>query len=329
VDAGHVSKMRAVLFGDDGKTDPRDARAIEAVGEHGRVIADRARPMLYELLGSWGKLYHDAQARIIAAKARIHRSLTLLFPDLAFSTDFLYSPSGRAVLRCYGFDPHVIAAQSLSRLHARLRNHSNIRRSSSQRLLVQARLAATANDRSRMSELLVEELALTWQDLEVAEARRDRARTQLEALYDEARTLDAKLPDPSTGTIAKVALARFLGEVGPLSDYASWRQLLRMGGVNLKERKSGKYIGQTKIARTGRPLLRTIIHHMALPLVQRNRLYGPYYHHKIAVQKMRGAKAMTAVGRKVVKLIWGWYRSGLAFDASRVFTCAADYRNAA
>lgn len=102
-----------------------------------------------------------------------------------------------------------------------------------------------------------------------------------------------------------------------------------MGGVNLKERKSGKYVGQTRIARTGRPLLRTIINHMALPLVRRGRLYGAYYHHKIGVQKMPGAKAMTAVGRKVVKLIWGWYRSGGAFDASRVFTCAAAHRNAA
>lgn len=31
VDAGHVKKMRSVLFGDDGKTDRRDSRAIEAV----------------------------------------------------------------------------------------------------------------------------------------------------------------------------------------------------------------------------------------------------------------------------------------------------------
>lgn len=183
VDAGHVAKMRAVLFGDDGKTDLRDPRAIEAVAERGRVIVDQGRPMVYELLRGWGKLYHDAEAGLIAAKSRIHRGLTLLFPDFAFSTDFLYSSSGHAILRCYRFDPHAIVAQSLSRLHARLRNHSNIRRSSCQRLLEQARRTVTTTARGRMSDLLVEELALAWQDLELAEARRGRARAQMEALY--------------------------------------------------------------------------------------------------------------------------------------------------
>jgi hypothetical protein len=43
-------------------------------------------------------------------------------------------------------------------------------------------------------------------------------------------------------------MARFLGETGPLSEYSGWRQLLRIAGVNLRERKSGFYVGQTKIA---------------------------------------------------------------------------------
>lgn len=102
-----------------------------------------------------------------------------------------------------------------------------------------------------------------------------------------------------------------------------------MGGVNLRERKSGKYIGKTMIARTGRALFRSIINQMALPLVKRDRLYGTYYHHKTGVQKMPGKKAMTAVSRKIVKMIWGWYRSGAAFNATRVFMCQGEHRRAA
>ena len=99
--------------------------------------------------------------------------------------------------------------------------------------------------------------------------------------------------------------------------------------MNLRERKSGTYVGQTKIARTGRPLFRAIINQMALALVRHDRLYGSYYHHKTGVQKMPGKKAMTAVGRKIVKMIWGWYRSGEAFDVRRVFTCSGEHRRAA
>ena len=44
---------------------------------------------------------------------------------------------------------------------------------------------------------------------------------------------------------------------------------------------------------------------------------------------MQGAKAMTAVGRKVLKMVFGWYQSKTDFDIDRVFTCASQYRLAA
>ena len=329
VDAGHVTKMRSVIFGDSGKTDKRDPYAIEAVAAQGRLITDRRLAEVYQLLRQWGKLYHDAEVALIDAKSRVHRALRLLFPDFDFTTDFLYGPSGQAIVRCFGLDPHAIAVQSLSRIYERLRKHSTIRRSSVARLLAQARQTIVAVSRSRVSDLFARELAFAWEDVELAIRRRTTARTELEALYDEARASDPQLPDTSGSGISKAAFARLLGEAGPLSDYASWRQLLRMGGVNLRERKSGKYVGQTRIARTGRPLFRAIVNQMALPLVKRDRLYGAYYHQKIGMQKMPGKKAMTAVGRKIVKMIWGWYRSGSGFDARRVFTCQAEHRRAA
>lgn len=330
VDAGHVKKMRAVLFGDDGKTDERDAYAIEAVAAQGRLITDRRHSEVYELLHNWGKLYHDAEVSLIAAKSRVHRALTLLFPDFDFTTDFLYGPSGQAIVRCFGLDPHAIAALSVRRIYQRLRKHSKILRSSVARLQAQARQTVAAVSKSRVTDVMASQLALAWEDFELAARRRRTACTELEELYDEARIADPLLPELFRGNvISKVALARLLGEAGPFTAYSSWRQLLRMGGVNLRERKSGTYIGQTKIARTGRPLFRAIVNQMALPLVKRDRLYGPYYHRKTGVQKMPGKKAMTAVARKIVKMIWGWYRSGAAFDTRRVFTCEGEHRRAA
>jgi len=329
VDAGHVQKMRSVIFGDEGKTDERDPYAIAAVSEQGRLIVDRQHGEVYQLLRQWGKLYHDAEVALIDAKSRVHRAITLLFPDFDFSTDFLYGSSGQAIVRCFGLDPHAIATQSVARLYGRLRKHSTIRRSSVVRLQIQARQTIASVSKSRVSDLLVRELAFAWEDFESAARRRATARVEMESLYDEARMADPLLPVMTGSGVSKLALARLLGEAGPLSAYTSWRQLLRMGGVNLRERKSGTYVGQTKITRAGRPLFRAIINQMALALVRRDRLYGAYYHHKTSVQKMPGKKAMTAVGRKIVKLIWGWYRSGTSFDARRVFTCQGEHRRAA
>ena len=329
VDASHVKKMRSVIFGDTGKTDERDPVAIEAVAAQGRLIEDRRHAEVYQLLRQWGKLHHDAEVAMIDAKSRVHRALTLLFPDFDFTTDFLYGPSGQAIVHCLGLDPHAIAAQNVSRMYERLRKQSKIQRSSVVRLHAQARQTIAAVSKSRVTDLLARELAYAWEDVEFAIRRRETARAELEALYDEAKASDHRLPETTGSAVSKVAFARFLGETGPLSGYASWRQLMRIGGVNLRERKSGKYVGKTMIARTGRSLFRAIINQMALPLVKRDRLYGAYYHYKTGVQRMPGKKAMTAVSRKIVKMIWGWYQSGAAFDATRVFACQGQHQRAA
>jgi len=329
VDASHVVKMREVLFGDPGKSDERDPQAIDAVARQGRLIIDRQVPEVYELLRHRSKLYEDAECAIIDAKARVHRIMVLLFPDFSFTTDFLYGPSGSAIYRCYGLNPHRLAGLKAARVYDRLRNHSKILRISVDRLLANARLSVTTTESGRRNELLEHELDLAWHDLELASERREVEREAIEALYEEARQSDPRLPQAQTGVISAVALGRFFAETGPLSDYQSWRQVLRMGGLNLCERKSGKYVGQTKISRRGRPRMRTVLNHIALPLVKRNGLFGTYYHHKTEKEKMPGKKAMTAVSRKLVKMLWGWYHSGEAFDAGRVFVCEAQYRAAA
>jgi hypothetical protein len=68
---------------------------------------------------------------------------------------------------------------------------------------------------------------------------------------------------------------------------------------------------------------------MALPLVRRGQLFGTWYAQKTTIEKMPGKKAMTAVSRKLVKMLWGWSRSGQAFDSQRVFHCEAEVRRAA
>lgn len=329
VDASHVVKMRAILFGDRGKTDQRDPHAIEAVAAQRRAIVDRRLGEPWRLLRQWNKLYSDAEAQMIDAKCRIHRMLHLLFPDFDFGSDFLYGPSGRAIFRCFGLNPHRLVSQSPARLVERLRKSSRIQRASVDRLLASARASVSNLKPSRVLELLEHEMALAWEDLERQEARRAKARTQLETLHDEIRTEDPRIPNAQPGVISKVALARLFAEIGPIGDYQSWRQVLRMGGLNLCERKSGKYVGLTKISRAGRSSIRVILNQIALPLVKRDRLFGSYYHQKTGVQKMSGKKAMTAVSRKIVKMIWGWYHSAAAFDPTRVFRCESEYRRAA
>jgi len=329
VNAEHVVKMRQVLFGDDGKTDRRDPQAIAAVAAQDRLIVDRQLPETYELLRGWGGLYQNAEDAIIEVKNRVHSIVKSLFPDFDFGVDFLYGPSGSAIVKLFGLNPHRIAALSPSRLQKRLRGHCRILAGSVRRLSGQARISATSTPAGARNALAEETLRLAFEELDLHRRRREVARDHLESLYATACAEDPRLPRPTKGVVSATMLARLVAESGPLGDFASWRQLLRLAGLNLRERQSGKYRGLTKIARKGRPQLRRILNIMALPLVRSGHLFGDWYAQKTDLQKMPGKKAMTAVSRKLVKMIWGWYHSEAVFDPQRVFRCESDYRKAA
>lgn len=329
VNAEHVTKMRSVVFGDPGKTDRRDPAAIAAVAAQGRVIDERDLAETFALLRGWAGLYQDAEDGMIEAKSRIHAALKLLFPDFDFSTDFLYGPSGRALFTLFGLNPHRLASLAPSRIFARLRKHCRILKASVVRLCAQARASASSTPDGRRNELAEQSLAIAFEDLQRHQERREHARSQLVSLYESARLEDPTLPPPLANVVSVTTLARIFAQTGPLRDFGTWRQLLRLAGLNLCERQSGRYRGLTKISRRGRPQLRRILNVMALPLVRRGQLFGSWYQQKTTIEKMPGKKAMTAVSRKLVKMLWGWSRSGQAFDPQRVFRCEAEFRWAA
>ena len=122
---------------------------------------------------------------------------------------------------------------------------------------------------------------------------------------------------------------RLVAEIGPPEDFRTVRQLWRYAGLNLLERQSGKWRGRTTISRRGRSEIRHVLNLMALPLVRRRSLFGPYYRKKLDDDKMPGDKAMTCVMRKILKMFFGLSRSEQGFDEARVFTPASQYRRAA
>jgi len=123
-------------------------------------------------------------------------------------------------------------------------------------------------------------------------------------------------------------LARLASQTGPLTDFGSGRALLRYAGLNLRERQSGTYRGQTRLSKKGRPLLRKILSRTIFPILRKAMLYGPYYHRKLQ-EGMVSAKAKVAVMRKFLRMLHRLARSGEAFDPERFRQCESQYAKAA
>ncbi len=323
VNTESVAKMRQIEFNDSGKTDRRDPRVIGRVYAI-RAIRDRVFPGPFARLRSWGKVYTEGEKMRAQAKAAIQTRLRGLFADFPMKKDFLFGPSGRALEKLYGLNPWRIRSAGASRFGARMKAAvPRIRRRSLERIWEAAgeSIAVGSSSEAAVAE---QQLGHLWRDLEWAERRCREVGAELKRLYSQAREQDPRLPAAWPGVVSCLALARLVGELGSLGDFKSWRDLLRYVGLNLRERQSGQFVGQIRITRKGRPLARRILNQMALPLVKRTRLFGPYYHAK--KRTMEADQALTAVTRKILKMLWGWYQAGQDFDRARVFACESQAR---
>jgi transposase len=325
-----VHKMRVVEFNDTGKTDLKDPRVIYTLGRMGKTLVHRPLEEPYSLLREWNSLYDASDVRVVEIKNALHIELHDLFPAFSFKTDFLFGRGGQALMKHYRLNPYRIVEAGLEAFSARIRkDFPTIRKSSLARLFQDAESSVRTALPRRHAELREFRLRQLWQDWEREKERKLLAKQAMENLYAEARRLDPRLPEGQKGVVTTFHLARIVGETGPLSDFAPWRKLLRYAGLNLRERQSGRYRGQTRTSKKGRILLRKILSQIVLPLVKGTCLFGPYYHRKREEGGMPAAKAMTVVMRKFVKMLFGWYRAGGAFQTERVFQCESIYRKAA
>jgi len=112
--------------------------------------------------------------------------------------------------------------------------------------------------------------------------------------------------------------SRILAESGSWKGYPGIRQLMRYAGLNLREKQSGTYQGQVKLSKKGNSLMRKCLGQMVFSgLIKKNRLYGDFYRQKKA--KRNGFYALTCVMRKVLRMLFGTYKSQAGFQGERVF----------
>lgn len=325
-----VCKMRVIETNDSGKTDLKDPHVIHTLARLGKTLIQRHLQETYALLREWNNLYERAERGVVESKGLLHRQLKVLFPDYGFQKDFLYGNSGIALVERYGVNPYRIVRAGKTRFCRTMRKQVRyIRQSTLDRLYQQAESSARHSLSQRQHELLEFRLLQLWEDYCLHQRRKQEARAQMEALYEEARQNDPKLPAAEKGVINSFYLARILAETGPISDFTSLRKFVRYAGLNLRERQSGTFRGKTRLSKKGRRGLRKILSQVVLPLVRKGELFGAYYHAKRERDGMPGTKAMTAVMRKFLKLFYGWYQSGGAFNRDRVFVCQSQYHQAA
>jgi len=90
-------------------------------------------------------------------------------------------------------------------------------------------------------------------------------------------------------------------------------------GLNLKEKSSGRHVGQLKITKRGSSVARSYLYFAALRLIKNNAVVKAWYLNKIDPRAKN--KTVIAVMRKLSKALW-YVGRGDKFDATKLFTVA-------
>jgi len=107
--------------------------------------------------------------------------------------------------------------------------------------------------------------------------------------------------------IGIITVGVIIGEVGDFNAFSSPRALIKFTGLNLYEISSGEHIGKRRISKRGRHLLRKVLFFAAINVIRKDGILHDYYHRLIDNGMLR-MKALIAVMRKLLKIIFALAR---------------------
>jgi transposase len=317
-------KLTILESNDTSKNDPKDARVIYRIaGLRTALLTDRQTDPGYEQLRELNRFYEDEDERVVQLRNAISSVRRQLFCDLRANSDFLFGKTGQAFLTLYRGNPNRAVVDGWEGFQQKLKQlcpraaAETLRRlwqdvQSSVRLLVPPGVMAQWEDR----------LATLMEDWHRHQSRKAAVKATMVGLYERTPEFSRLM---GSG-VSAFALARIIAETGPLSDYQSWRQLLRLAGLNLNVRQSGKYRGQTRISKKGNCLLRKVLYQQAFAVLTQGRgLFADYF-----TRRRQGAPPVLAkklyvnVMRKFLRALFGAYQDG-GFIPARVFLDESHY----
>jgi transposase len=222
---------------------------VHLIARLGKTQTDRHLPERYRRLRRLTRYYDEDEETLTAARQRIQAGISDLFPDYDKSATFTFDSTGQALMDAYQFNPYHIAKTGFNRFKNTMRRRVGARTSTLEHLFERAEESARYHKTEAELELLVERLKALWADYKRLTARRTALRAQIEAIGVQL-VASGELPDLGhLKGITLFNLTRLASQTGPLTDFRSGRALLRYAGLNLRERQSGTYRGQTRLSK--------------------------------------------------------------------------------
>jgi transposase len=281
------------------KTDAKDALGITDLVATGHFVSF---PFLKPEYAALRYLVSGRERVALLRRATITRLkmvLELVFPEYESVFKHFLGRASLALLKAYP-GPAALRAAPKRAVRALIKRESlnHLKQADYERLM-----AAAEGSLALLGAqgVLKDEIPMLVELIEVYDA-------QLAAYEDRMRAALERVPEDefvlTVPNVAPVTAAVFLGSVGDPQAYESVKQVLKLAGLSLVESSSGVRQGKRRISKRGRPVLRRYAFIMAVRNVTKGGLFRAEYEALLARNGGRKMPALTAIGRRMLALLF-------------------------
>jgi transposase len=310
--AAHTKRTKELEDNSPLKTDAKDAALIcKLVGDGTFVRFPFLTPPYLELrvLVAYR---HRLTVEGTRLKNRLQALLDVAWPEFLTHFSSLRKETPRAILERWPLPQDLLAAaRPTVRRHVHAVSRGKVTGERLRALYHSARTTIALPHATGPRRLEIQALLARWTLLREQIATVD---TQLE---DRLRVLPAGQALLTVPEVNAVCAATLLAELGAPEDFDHPRQILKLAGMNLVERSSGASRGRKKQSKRGRPMLRRQLFLLAGRWCLRRGLYRDYYDALLARNGGLRTKAVCAVARKLVPLLFAVAKHHEPFDLER------------
>jgi transposase len=306
----HTKKMKEINDNSPLKTDSKDPRVIADIIRVGHALS------VVVPEGDVAYLRRLNNARERHAKERtallnqLQQFVFLTFPEFTRVLKTIFSKTALYMLKKYT-TPTRIGNASLEELSEEIRHLS--------RGKFRTRDAEALINFARTTVGIQEGLQGLILDIQHVLIQLEMLHGFIAAIENEMEITLKRIPYSSNLLSVKgfgvATVAGLIGEIGDFTKFTTQSEITKLAGLNLYEVSSGKRQGQMRISKRGRSLLRKVLYYAALQTVRKNGIMHDYYQ-KLTGRGMKNIKALVAVARKLLRIIFAIVRDHSKFIAN-------------
>lgn len=315
VNPHHVKKSKELDDNIQTKSDSKDPKVIAKLVIEGRFHFPYIPEGVYGELRATDKLKDDITKQIISIKNKIHRWLSIYFPEYEKIYSVVESKSGFLILKETPLPEDIVKLGSEG-----IVKHWK-----------QAKLRGVGSDKAKKLEEAAKKsigckniTSSARREIELLIEDYERKQKHLELLNEDLNKLCDEIPMiKEIAEIKGIGMATaisFVAEVGDIRRFKSAKQVQKYAGLALKENSSGKHKGLTRISKRGRKKLRTILFRATIPLISFNEEFSSIYNYYIGRKDnpLKKKQALTAICCKMIRIFFTILSKGIKYDETKM-----------